>query len=169
MGFFRDRLRALPVPWREGPWVEAGPWTSGPFDWPSNRFAGPSHVFVGDASGYYDPLTGQGICRALRTVELAAPCVLDVLARPADGRRAAMDYTQKVRRDRRGGRLVQHLIEATLSRTWTREAAFSRLGSGPDRMTPLIRVTGDIARASSLAKPSAWLPLLGQGRTSAHG
>jgi len=167
--FFYDRLRELPVEWQDGPSVVAGPWASGPFDWPSARIAGPGHMFVGDASGYYDPLTGQGICRALRTVELAAPLVLDVLERPDLGEKVATAYQRRVRRDRSGGRRVQHLIEATVRRKWTRRVAFQRLGSGTNRMTPLIRVTGDIDRASSLARPAAWLPLLTHGGTRAHG
>ena len=62
--------------------VEGGPWASGPFDWPVRRCWAPGVVLVGDAAGYYDPFTGQGIYRALRSAELAAPAVDAVLAPP---------------------------------------------------------------------------------------
>src|SRR6185503_2280361 len=52
-----------------------GPWASGPFDWPTRRTVADGVVLVGDAAGYYDPLTGQGIYRALRSAELAARAI----------------------------------------------------------------------------------------------
>lgn len=152
-----DLLARLPVEWEGGTEIVAGPWASGTFDWPSTRIAGRRHLFVGDAAGYYDPLTGQGICRALRTVELAAPRIGDVLADPRLGRRAAAAYGLRVRRDRGGGRRVQRLIEATLRRTWSRRLALSRLASGRERLTPLLRVTGDVAAPRTLINPASWL------------
>ena len=164
LGFFYRTLSRLPVPWRDGPSVVAGPWASGPFDWPSERIAGREHLFVGDASGYYDPLTGQGICRALRTVEIATPLILETLSSPVSAEKAAVEYERRVRRDRAGGRRVQQLIESTLRHDWSRQAAFRGLGAGPDRMSPLIRVTGDVAPPISLAHPRAWWPLVTPGR-----
>ncbi len=160
LGVVREMLARVPVEWESKPEITAGPWTSGPFDWRSERIAGPRHLFVGDAAGYYDPLTGQGICRALRSIEIAAPLVLDVVRDPARGWRAARSYGQEVLRDRRGGRRVQHAIESTLHRGWARRSAMARLAAGPDRLGPLLRVTGDVAPARTLVRPAAWRPLL---------
>ena len=52
--------------------LQEGPWASGPFDWPVRQCWCPGVVLVGDAAGYFDPFTGQGIYRALRSAELAA-------------------------------------------------------------------------------------------------
>ncbi|HET6765542.1 MAG TPA: FAD-dependent oxidoreductase, partial [Longimicrobiaceae bacterium] len=38
---------------------------TGPFDWPVRRSVADGALLVGDAAGYYDPFTGQGIYRAL--------------------------------------------------------------------------------------------------------
>ncbi|UVI27712.1 NAD(P)/FAD-dependent oxidoreductase [Paenibacillus spongiae] len=56
----------------------------GPFDRPNAPAAGSGVLLVGDAAGYYDPLTGQGIYRALRMAELAAPLLLEALCRNSE-------------------------------------------------------------------------------------
>ena len=48
------------------------------------RVEGPGYLLVGDAAGFTDPFTGEGIFRALRGAELATDATLRALAR-ADG------------------------------------------------------------------------------------
>lgn len=55
------------------------PLATGPFDQPVRAVTAPGALLVGDAAGYYDPLTGQGIYRALRSAELAAPAIRQAL------------------------------------------------------------------------------------------
>jgi geranylgeranyl reductase family protein len=50
-------------------------------------------LFLGDAAGLADPLTGEGICNALLSARLAAPVIEDSLAR---GRIALHDYQEIV-------------------------------------------------------------------------
>src|SRR5690606_23153489 len=38
--------------------VVGGPWASGPFDRPAAKVVSDGVVLVGDAAGYFDPLTG---------------------------------------------------------------------------------------------------------------
>src|SRR5690606_1911274 len=45
---------------------------TGPFDVPTRAVATAGVLLVGDAAGYFDPLTGQGIHRALLGARLAA-------------------------------------------------------------------------------------------------
>jgi geranylgeranyl reductase family protein len=47
-----------------------------------SRVAGPGYLLVGDAAGFTDPFTGEGIHRALRGAELAAAAASRALARP---------------------------------------------------------------------------------------
>jgi geranylgeranyl reductase family protein len=48
---------------------------TGPFDWPTRSAVADGALLVGDAAGYYDPFTGQGIYRALRGAELAVEVI----------------------------------------------------------------------------------------------
>jgi flavin-dependent dehydrogenase len=67
---------------------------------------------VGDAAGYFDPLTGQGIYRALRSAELAAQAIRQALdgqeelAWRAYRRRLAASAAPGVRRQR----WLDHLV-----------------------------------------------------------
>jgi menaquinone-9 beta-reductase len=47
-----------------------------------SRVAGPGYLLVGDAAGFTDPFTGEGIHRALRGAELAAAAARRALDRP---------------------------------------------------------------------------------------
>ena len=63
--------------------------------------AGPGVLLVGDAAGYYDPLTGQGISRAIRGAALAAE---------AGDREGALDaFASAI--DRRDVAIVEYLSE----------------------------------------------------------
>lgn len=143
--------------WTAGPEIVSGPWASGPFDWSMRRIAGDGVVLVGDAAGYYDPFTGQGIYRALRSAELAAPAVDRRLAeRKGGGEEALAEYEVALRREFRGGRGLQRLIEGVLSRSLTRETAVTALGLLPGGLDALIHVTGDARAVRSLARASSW-------------
>lgn len=52
------------------------PLATGPFDQRVRAVTAPGALLAGDAAGYFDPLTGQGIYRALRSAELAAAHIL---------------------------------------------------------------------------------------------
>jgi flavin-dependent dehydrogenase len=59
------------------------------------RVAGPGYLLVGDAAGFTDPFTGEGVFRALRGAELAAEAAIRAL-----GSRDAspLDYPEARRR-----------------------------------------------------------------------
>lgn len=60
------------------------------------RVAGGRAVLVGDAAGFIDPVTGEGLYRALRSADLAA----DALDAAERGRRGALqDYDRRLRSD----------------------------------------------------------------------
>lgn len=48
------------------------------------RVAGPGYLLVGDAAGFFDPFTGEGVFRALRGAELAAETVEQALRHGGD-------------------------------------------------------------------------------------
>lgn len=54
---------------------------AGPLARSVRRVAGPGYLLVGDAAGFTDPFTGEGVHRALRGAELAADAVVKALGR----------------------------------------------------------------------------------------
>jgi len=123
---------------------------SGPFDQPVPRAWADGVLLVGDAAGYFDPATGQGIGRALVSARLAAEAIL------AGGRiHDLRGYGRRLQRSRRSGVRVQRIIEAVSGRPALLERllpAMARTGI----LDRLIAVTGDVAPASELWSPRAW-------------
>lgn len=124
---------------------------SGPFHWRVSPVATRGVVLVGDAAGYFDPLTGQGIHRALASAEAAADAIDAALARSAVP--TATDfasYRHRLRRQRQPGLWLQRWIERLLDHPRLLHAALRRLdraGTLPD----VVAVTGDARPLSSLA------------------
>ncbi|HEX8273375.1 MAG TPA: NAD(P)/FAD-dependent oxidoreductase [Longimicrobiaceae bacterium] len=132
---------------------------TGPFDWPVRRAVADGAVLVGDAAGYYDPFTGQGIFRALRGAELAAEAVDGALLR-GDASAAALAGYERARRRAFGpGERMQRLVEAFVARPRALAAVSRRLGRSPELADALIRVTGDLAPVRSLLHPALLLRL----------
>lgn len=159
-GFLHRALREAGIGWRRPPELVGGPWSSGPFDWPTRSRVGPSVVLVGDAAGYFDPLTGQGIRRALRSAILAASTIDRILRKRRESGEALAAYDRALRRELAPGRRVQRIVEAVVSRPRLREAFVARLGAAPGAAGALVRVTGDVAPVRSLFGPRFWLPLM---------
>jgi flavin-dependent dehydrogenase len=148
-----DSARRAGCDWLEGPEVVAGPWASGPFDWPMRAVTADGIVLVGDAAGYYDPLTGQGIFRAVRSAELAASAIDSALR---GGRVSSADFRGYALRHRAAfaaGGLVQHAVEQVVSRGSLRDRVVGSLAQRPSALGALLGVTGDGAPTRSLLRP----------------
>ncbi|HEX9886665.1 MAG TPA: NAD(P)/FAD-dependent oxidoreductase [Longimicrobiales bacterium] len=152
-------LDAIPD-WTRGPDIVDGPWASGPFDWPMRRVTAPGVLLVGDAAGYFDPLTGQGIYRALTTAEWAAEAIDGALRQNRVSSVDMRPYGSRLRRELRWSRAVQWAVEGVVSRAPLRDAAIGRLARAPAALDALLRVTGDARPAWTLLHPRSWLPLL---------
>ncbi len=141
---------------------------TGPFDWPTRCAVTDGALLVGDAAGYYDPFTGQGIYRALRGAELAVEAI-DRALRGGDVSAAALlPYDRAQRRAFTPGVRVQYLIEAFLSRPWAMGMASRLLAARPALADALLAVTGDVSPVRSLLGPRMLLPaLLRSGGTRA--
>lgn len=137
--------------WTSGPpEIVAGPWASGPFDWPSRRAVAPNALLAGDAAGYFDPFTGQGIHQALRSSELAAPRIAELLERPGDDA-PLRQYAQLLRREVRPVRLFQRIVERVMDGDRSRPVAVRGLKALPWYADRVVRVAGDAAPVRSLA------------------
>jgi flavin-dependent dehydrogenase len=132
---------------------------SGPFDWPTRTVVADGAALVGDAAGYYDPFTGQGIYQGIASALILAEeatAALGAHRRPPALRRYARRRADLIR----GPRLVQHLIEAVVSRPALADFAITRLARAPAAAGALIAITGDLRPARSLLSPGVAMDLL---------
>lgn len=134
---------------------------TGPFDWPVRSAVADGAVLVGDAAGYYDPFTGQGIYRALRGAEIAADAVDGALRSADPSARRLAPYERARRREFGPGERLQRVIELFVSRPRLLAAAVSAIGRRPGFADALIAVTADLGPVRTLANP---LHLLGSTR-----
>jgi flavin-dependent dehydrogenase len=177
LAFFRSMLRRFPaLPHRltdariagasllhgddvaRQPTAHVGLLASGPFDVPTRRIAGSGWVLVGDAAGYFDPFTGQGIHHAMRGACLLADAIL--AAHTAVAReRALATYVAEHRRMTRPARALQGVIDAVLRRPDLADFAIRRLAAAPDAARAILAATGDLRSPGSLLSPGLALSL----------
>ena len=129
------------------------PLASGPFDQPVSNVAFNGAVLIGDAAGYYDPFTGQGVFQALASAELLAPVIIDCVARHDMRAQAFAPYVAARASIVNKARLVQRGIECVLRWPALANRAIARIDRAPAFAQAIIDVTGDIAPARLLATP----------------
>lgn len=90
------------------------------------RRSGPGFVLVGDASGFIDPLTGEGLHRALVSSELAS----EAIVRWARGASHALGvYDRRLRSRFRNKDVVSWILQAFMAQPMLLDYALRRLGS----------------------------------------
>ncbi|HSH46581.1 MAG TPA: FAD-dependent monooxygenase [Longimicrobiales bacterium] len=134
---------------------------SGPFDWPVRSPVGPGVALVGDAAGYFDPFTGQGIYQAMEGARRLAAALAGATDGSPDsaplvnGRldRALRRYARDLHRLKRPARRVQRLVDVALARPNRADHVIRLLGSAPVAMNRLLEVTGDLRPPRALFSP----------------
>ena len=120
------------------------------------RVAPPRHagvLLVGDAAGFYDPFTGEGIYTALRSAELAAEVAHGALAR-GDGSRAVLSSYWRARREAfRDKERVTRLLQVVIRRRWLANLVARGLARRPDLLSLLMGVIGDFIPPRALLSP----------------
>jgi flavin-dependent dehydrogenase len=133
---------------------------TGPFDCPLRSAVADGALLVGDAAGYFDPFTGQGIYRALHGGELAAEAAHAAL-RAGDTSARALAPSERARRAAFApGERMQHVVEAFVSRPRLLSAVARRFTARPWLADAVIRVTGDVSPAATLFTPRVWAALV---------
>lgn len=128
---------------------------TGPFEVTPRRSTLPGVLLAGDAAGYFDPLTGQGIHRALVTGRAAAVAVRSILEAdgPAGAEAARRRYGNRLRKLLDPGRRVQRLVDEVVTRPWLIEAVARALAARPGLASLLLDVTGDRLPPAALVAP----------------
>ena len=112
--------------------------------------AGPGWMLVGDAAGFLDPFTGEGLHRALVSSELAATAIEPGMTGPA-GAYAA--YDRQMQRRFATKDAVSWLVQAFLARPALFEYAARRLASRPGVRATMGLVMGDLVPAGRALDP----------------
>ena len=127
----------------------------GPFDWPTRAITFDGAALIGDAAGYYDPFTGQGIYQALAGAELLAQHAADALRQRSLPAHTLAAFATAHQTLLRPARRIQHAIEYICARPRLAQAVFAGLRHSPEMASRLIAVTGDTRPAHDLLSP--WL------------
>jgi len=160
--FFDARLRQLRHLWpRVEPRRPRGPLMAmGPLAY---RVAEPRHggvLLAGDAAGFYDPFTGEGLFTALRSAELLADVAHAALAR-GDVSAAALSGYARARRRAFGDKewLTRGLQWLIRHRRLSNRAARA-IAPHPRLVEALMGVIGDFVPPRALLRPSVLRGLL---------
>jgi flavin-dependent dehydrogenase len=119
--------------------------------------AGPGFLLTGDAAGFFDPFTGEGVHRALVGAELAEAGIESALSRPD---RQPAGYAEDRRRVFRDKERLCLLVQLFLISPRTLGYALTRLERRPGRASTLAAALGDYAPASSALQPGQLAALL---------
>jgi flavin-dependent dehydrogenase len=113
----------------------------------ARRRAGPGWFLVGDAAGFLDPLSGEGLHRALVSTELAAPAIVATVRGLATPGRAAAAYDRAMRRRFGTKDGVSWLLQGFLARPALLEYGARRLAARPGARATMGLVMGDLIPA----------------------
>ena len=110
-------------------------------------------LLVGDAAGFYDPFTGEGIYTALRSAELAAEVGHRALVRGDCSRAVLAPYRRARRQAFRDKERVTRLLQMVIGRRWLANLVAHRLVRRPDLLGLLMGVIGDFVPPRALLSP----------------
>jgi geranylgeranyl reductase family protein len=126
----------------------APPKAIGPLALRSSGVSRPGALLVGDAAGFYDPFTGEGVTLALRSAELAAETAHAALDESRCGDLSSYDRARQAatRHKFRFNRLLQTVI------AWPSlgDAVARRLARRKDLADRLVGVAGDFVPAETV-------------------
>jgi len=147
------------APWRRGAPCDrvAG---AAPLGVRVTRRAGPGWFLVGDAAGFLDPFTGEGIHRALVSAELASLAILAALRARDGAGPAARAYDRAMSRRFAAKDAVSWLVQAFLTRPMLFEYAARRLAARPGVRATMGLVMGDLVPATHGLDPRFLAALL---------
>jgi flavin-dependent dehydrogenase len=145
-------------------WADATPCDRIAGAWPLGtrvtKRAGPGWFLVGDAAGFLDPFTGEGLHRALVSTELAAPAIHATVAGRAPAEAAAAAYDRAMRRRFTTKDAVSMLVQWFLGHPRAFGYAARRLAERSDVRATMGLVMGDLVPASRGLDPRFLAALL---------
>ena len=159
-GVLAERLLARfpgpPEPWMSAPMTD-GYRSAGTLEHRPRKVAGNGFVLVGDAAGFIDPLTGEGLHRALVSSELAA----DAITRALAGDQNALEvYDRRLRSRFLAKDVVSWVFQVFIAQPAALDYALRRLSRRHGLRRTLTLVLTDQVRASRALDPGFLARLL---------
>jgi flavin-dependent dehydrogenase len=117
------------------------------------RVALPRHggvLLVGDAAGFYDPLTGEGVFTALRSAELAAETVAQAFRQGDWSATTLAAYERRRRAAFAGKARLTRALQFVVGRRRLANLVAGRLARRPERLDLVLGVLGDYVPARAL-------------------
>ena len=158
LAFAYRALAAVPTNerWHSEPNADR-PAIAGRLEHHAARVAGNGWLLVGDAIGFVDPLSGEGLQRAFVSAELAADHVARMLRGDAS---AAADYDRRVKHRFAGKNVLSWMLQLFLWQPAAFDYALRRLAARPWLRDELTLVLTDQRRASTAVSPTFLAQLL---------
>lgn len=125
----------------------------GPIGARVSRTSGPGYLLVGDAAGFFDPFTGEGVYKALRGAELAAQVAADALDRDDLSTQSLSRYSRSRKREFEAKDAVCRLIQLFVAFPPAMNYVVSRLAARAAPRDVLCGVLGDFVDAHVALSP----------------
>jgi geranylgeranyl reductase family protein len=120
----------------------------GPLALECRAVTAPGALMVGDAAGFYDPFTGEGVTLALRTAELAATALDAALGQRASLPVPRLFAYERSRRDATRDKFrFNRLLQVAVASPEAANAIARRLARRPDLADRLVSIAGDFVPA----------------------
>jgi flavin-dependent dehydrogenase len=132
----------------------------GPIGARVERAHGDGWLLVGDAAGFFDPFTGEGVYKALRGAELAAEVAAGALDRGDVSAASLGKYARARRAEFAAKDAVCRLVQAFVGIPPAMDYAVSRLGTREHPRRIMTGVLGDFADARAALRPGYLWSLL---------
>jgi flavin-dependent dehydrogenase len=160
--FFARRIAAHPLTKTRmaGASLVSGLRATGPMACRASDSVADGVLLVGDAAGFYDPFTGEGIGMALRGAELAAEVLARALGAGDVTRRALAPYAAARRAAFRDRLRLDRLLQSVLRRPRLADWAARRLDRDRRLADLLAEVAGDTVEARAVLGPGFMARLL---------
>ncbi|HUG14598.1 MAG TPA: NAD(P)/FAD-dependent oxidoreductase [Thermomicrobiales bacterium] len=117
------------------------------------QVSGDGYVLVGDAAGFFDPFTGEGIYDALRGGALAAEAIAAALQRGDTSAAAFAGYDAERRRAFASKRRAAWLVQAFVRSPRLMDYAVIRIARRPRVASTMTGVLGDYREAGVVLSP----------------
>lgn len=126
----------------------------------ARRIASDGLLLVGDAAGYYDPFTGEGIYHALESARLAASTAVAALANGDLSAGALSQFARASRELFRGKRTIERIIQNAVQVPPLMNRIVHTLSEHPDMADTIVGVTGDFVPPSAVLRPGYLVRLI---------